>query len=127
VPRASYPAGRPGYLRWRRDLHRRHAVELGELLTEYGYDTVTIERVGELVRKDRLGKGDTEVQALEDAMCLVFLETQLGEIADRLDDAKMLDVLAKSAKKMSPEGLALVAELPLDDAGRDLLARALGA
>jgi len=125
VPRASYPTGRSGYLRWRRELHRRHAAELGTLLAECGYDDATIERVGAIVRKDGLGKGDAEVQALEDAMCLVFLETQLGDLAARLDDRKMVDVLAKTAKKMSGDALTLAGELPLDDDGRDLLRRAL--
>jgi hypothetical protein len=125
VPRASYPTGRSGYLRWRRELHRRHAAELGALLAECGYDGATIDRVGAIVRKDGLGKGDEEVQALEDAMCLVFLETQLGELAGRLDDQKMVDVLAKTAKKMSGDALARAGELPLDDHGHDLLRRAL--
>src|SRR5437868_2403332 len=32
VPRSSYPEGRAGYLRWRRDLHEVHARGLGTLL-----------------------------------------------------------------------------------------------
>jgi hypothetical protein len=128
VPRASYPAGRSGYLKWRRDLHRRHADELGAILHECGYDDATIDRVGALVRKEGLGRtpDDADVQALEDALCLVFLETQFGEVAARLDDEKMVDVLAKTAKKMSPAALELAAALPMDDTGRALLARALG-
>ena len=34
VPRASAPAGRSGYLRWRKNLHEQHATELGAILTE---------------------------------------------------------------------------------------------
>src|SRR6478609_7642016 len=79
VPRTTYPEGRAGYLRWRRDLHKQHALELGELLTDAGYDGPTIERVQALVRKDGLGH-DADVQVLEDALCLVFLETQLTDI-----------------------------------------------
>jgi hypothetical protein len=127
VPRSSYPAGRSGYLKWRRDLHRRHAEELGAILRECGYDDATIDRVGSLVRKEGLGREphDPEVQALEDALCLVFLETQFASVAARLDDGKMVDVLAKTAKKMSPAALELANSLPIDDAGRALLARAL--
>jgi hypothetical protein len=125
VPRASYPTGRAGYLKWRRDLHQRHAEQLGELLAAHDYDDATIDRVGALVRKTGLGKGDAEMQALEDAMCLVFLETQLTDIAARLDEDKLVDVLAKTAKKMSPTALGHAGALPLDDRGRALLVRAL--
>src|SRR4051794_14810329 len=83
LPRSSYPDGRGGYLRWRRELHKRHVADLSGVLRDGGWDDTTIERVGALVRKDGLGKGDVEVQALEDAMCLVFLETQLGDLASR--------------------------------------------
>ena len=51
VPRSSYPAGRAGYLRWRRDLHEQHARELGEILDDAGYDADTVARVQTLVRK----------------------------------------------------------------------------
>src|SRR5262245_50250813 len=54
-PRSSFPAGRANYLRWRRQLHKQQADELGALLTECGYDDATIGRVQALVRKEGLG------------------------------------------------------------------------
>ncbi len=125
LPRASYPTGRAGYLRWRRELKRRHAAELATILGECGYDGATIDRVGALVQKVGLGR-DPDVQALEDAICLVFLETQLADVANRFDEPKAIEVLAKTAKKMSPEALHLAARLPLDERGQSLLRRALG-
>src|SRR5205085_2175023 len=41
-PRASAPAGRAGYLRWRKALHEQHARELGAVLAEVGYDPPAI-------------------------------------------------------------------------------------
>lgn len=129
VPRTSYPTGRNGYLRWRRALHRQQARELSELLAQCGYDDPTVARVAALVRKEGLGRDDAaadpDVQTLEDAMCLVFLETQLADFASRHDDAKLLGVLAKTAKKMSPDAIQRAQELPLDEDARALLARAL--
>ena len=115
VPRSSYPEGRTGYLRWRKDLHGQHARELGVVLTDAGYDEATIARVQAIVRKDGLARAgaNDDVQVLEDALCLVFLETQLVDIAARLDPAKLPGVITKTAKKMSPAGLALIAEVPL--------------
>jgi ketosteroid isomerase-like protein len=123
VPRASYPAGRAGYLRWRKDLHAQHANELGVLLGDAGYDEATIRRVQAIVRKDglaRAGEHD-DVQVLEDALCLVFLETQLVEIAGRLDPEKLPGVITKTARKMSATGIARIAEVPLGPGARRML------
>lgn len=124
VPRTSYPDGRAGYLRWRTSLRKRHAAEVGVLLSQLGYDPPTIERVQAIVNKAGLGT-DPAVQVHEDALCLVFLETQLAETADRLGDDKIVEVIRKTAAKMSPTALALVADLPLRDTDRALVARAL--
>jgi len=122
VPRTSYPAGRAGYLRWRRDLHEQHAREVGEILQGVGYDDATIARVQDLVRKRGLGK-DPEVQTLEDALCLVFLETQFHDLAARLDRDKLDGVVDKTLKKMSPAAIARVADLDLTSEDRALLTR----
>jgi hypothetical protein len=126
VPRTSYPSGRAGYLRWRRDLHQQHARELGDILTAAGYDDATVARVQAIVRKQDLAH-DAEVQTLEDALCLVFLETQLTDVAARLEPETLRSVLAKTARKMSPAGSAAIARVPLDDEARALLDTALDA
>ena len=123
-PRSSHPTGRAGYLKWRRALQQQEARELGDLLERVGYDPATIARVQTLVRKQGLGR-DPEVQVLEDALCLVFLETQLADVAAKLDDAKLVDVLQKTAKKMSDAGRAAIDAVPLDPDARALLDTAL--
>ena len=122
VPRTSYPEGRAGYLRWRRDLHEQHAREVGEILGREGYDDETVARVQDLVRKRGLGK-DAEVQTLEDALCLVFLETQFDELAARMDAEKLDGVVDKTLKKMSPDAIARVGDLDLTPEARARLAR----
>src|SRR5256885_11503694 len=42
---------------------------------------------------------DPAVQTHEDALCLVFLETQLLDLADQLGDAKTIDVIRKTADR----------------------------
>ena len=103
VPRASAPAGRAGYLRWRKARQEDQARELGEVLRGAGYDDTTVGRVQSLVRKENLAH-DADVQALEDALCLVFLETQLADVAARLEPATLTRVLARTAGKMSDAG-----------------------
>jgi len=125
VPRTAYPEGRAGYLRWRTALKKQHADEVATILTAVGYDTATIERTQTIIRKEGL-TSDPQVQTHEDALCLVFIETQLAELADAQGDEKMVDIIQKTATKMSPRALDLAASLPIRDADRALLARALG-
>jgi hypothetical protein len=124
ISRASYPEGRSGYLRWRTALKKQHAEEVGAILRAAGYDDSVAERVGTIVRKQGLGQ-DAAVQTHEDALCLVFLETQFDELAERLGDDKTIDILRKTAAKMSPQGLAAAQALTFSPAAADLLTRAL--
>lgn len=125
VPRSSQPEGRAGYLRWRSALRRQHATDVAGILEGAGYDPATIERVQQILRKEGLGR-DPQVQTHEDALCLVFLETQLAETADRLGAGRMRTIAAKTMAKMSAEALDLVAELPLRPQDRAMLAEAAG-
>ena len=123
-PRSEYPDGRAGYLRWRTRAKQRHAEEVGALLAAHGYDDETVARVGSIIRKEGL-RSDPAVQTHEDALCLVFLDTQLDELADRLGDDEVVDVLAKTVPKLSPRGLEAVGQLALSDRGASLVQRAV--
>jgi hypothetical protein len=113
IPRASQPEGRAGYLRWKRLLQQHHAEVAARVLGEVGIDPATVERVQALVKKERL-KSDPEVQALEDALCLVFVETQFGVLTEQLGDDHMVEVVAKTLRKMTPGGREAALGLPLD-------------
>ncbi len=124
IPRDSFPDGRAGYLRWRTALKRQHADDVGEILRGAGYDDDAVARVQAIVRKQGLGS-DPAVEVHEDALCLVFLETQFDELADKLGDDKTIDVLQKTAKKMSPAGLDAALGLRFSPDAAALLERAL--
>ncbi|MCC6237493.1 MAG: DUF4202 domain-containing protein [Dehalococcoidia bacterium] len=126
VPRASYPDGRAGYLQWRTGLYQFHASRAAQLLAEAGYDAATIEATSKVIRKER-PRGNPDAQALEDALCLVFLETQLNLDWRRIDDDKMVEVLRKTWRKMSQAGRDAALGLQLDERERAIVARALGA
>ncbi len=126
LPRSEYPEGRAGYHAWRRELQRRHAEEAGTLLEACGFEPEEIERVQALIQKRGLGR-DPEVQRLEDALCLVFVETQLEAFASRHPAEKIVEILLKSLRKMSPEGRAAAASIELSPATGALLARAMAA
>jgi len=126
IPRADYPQGREGYLRWRRALHDFHAEQTAAILDACGYDAALIRRVSDLLHKRGLARRESEAQVLEDALCLVFLETQYREIAERLSEEKLLDVTAKTLRKMSERAKALALELPLDARDAATIRRAAG-
>lgn len=124
TPRDSYPAGRVGYLTWRRDLKRYHAERAGEILADLGYPQDVIDRVQALVRKERL-KRDREVQVLEDVVCVVFLAHYLADFAAKHESDKVVEILRKTWAKMSPLGRRAALALPFDGALAALLAAAL--
>lgn len=124
VPRATYPEGKAGYLRWRRDQKHRHADDVQAILAEAGYDDATIARTQELIRRDHLTT-DTGTQAVEDAACLVFIETQLAAVEAKFEHDHLIDVIRKTARKMSPAGLAAVGQIALGEREHALLAEAL--
>ena len=126
LPRSGYDTGKAGYLRWKRDQRQRHARDVAVLLVDHGFDSATIERVQALVRRDNLAV-DAGSQAIEDAACLAFVETQLADVATKLDREHLIDVLRKTARKMTPAGAAAIALIPLAEAEQQLLADALGA
>jgi hypothetical protein len=94
-------------------------------MRDAGYGEDSVARVQAIVRKRGLGQ-DPDVQTHEDALCLVFLETQFDVLIASLDDEdKMIEILRKTAAKMSPAGLAAVQTLAFTPAGAALLGRAL--
>jgi Domain of unknown function (DUF4202) len=127
IPRDDYPRDRAGYLRWRTALRRQHAEDVAAIMRDAGYSDEEIARVQAIVAKKGLGR-DPDVQVHEDALCLVFLATQLDALTAQLhDEDKIVDILRKTAAKMSPQGLAAAGTLPLSPAGSALLARAIDA
>jgi len=124
-PRSNYPMDRAGYLRWRAELKKFHAAQSGAILREVGYGEELIARVQSLNLKKDLGK-DPDCQVLEDALCLVFLQYQLTDLAAKTDDEKVINALRKSWVKMSEQGRAEALKLGYSDRELALIKAALG-
>lgn len=124
IPRDTYPAGRNGYLRWRKDLLQFHADTAGEILSRCGYQPSDIERVKSIMLKKRI-KADPETQTLEDALCLVFMERQLDDFQHQVDEDKLANIIRKTWKKMSDAGRQAAMNLPLPESTRSFLKRAV--
>lgn len=116
VPRSAFPAGRAGYLDWRRSLYVRQSERARELLVAAGLPEAEAGEAAVWVSKSGL-RTNPGTQALEDAACLVFLENEIGEFAAQhsaYPREKFLEILRKTWRKMSPpaRAAALGLELP---------------
>lgn len=124
ISRDQYPAGKAGYLKWRTDLAGFHAETAGGLLKQAGYSENEIEQVRHILLKKNL-KSDDEVQIMENALCLVFLEFQYEEFISKHDEEKVIRILRKSWKKMSEPGRSAATTLSYSATGQALLTKAL--
>ena len=124
IPRSQYPMTRAGYLQWREALKKFHASKAGEILREIGYPEEMVTRVQRLNLKKDFPK-DPDVQVLEDARCLVFLERQLGELASKSEEEKVINALQKSWGKMTPRAREIALGLPYGERERQLIQKAL--
>jgi hypothetical protein len=124
VPRNTYPDGKAGYLNWRSNLAKYHAGKAANILGDVGYDPETIRRVQNIILKQQL-KTDIEVQAMENALCLVFLEYEYDDFIKKHEDAKVIRILQKSWAKMTDSGREAALSLSFSDRGKELIKRAL--
>ncbi|WP_159467681.1 DUF4202 domain-containing protein [Dyadobacter sp. 3J3] len=126
IARKSYPDGRLGYLKWRSDLAKFHAEKSAQLMLEAGYDDIVINRVKQIILKQKI-KSDNDVQTIENALCLVFLEFQFDELIQKLSEEKMIDILQKTWAKMSVQGQEAALAMHHSEEGNMLLKKALNA
>lgn len=124
ILRTAYPEGKNGYLKWRTELGKFHAEKAAEILQNVGYDTDTIEKVKQIILKRQI-KTNTEVQCMENALCLVFLEHQYEDFISKHEDEKVIDILQKTWAKMSDPGRESAFTLNYSEKGKSLIVKAL--
>src|SRR5687767_8392766 len=79
IPRDSYPEGRAAYLRWREELKHMHSATVVQIMRDEGYEEAVVDRAKQIVLKKNLTT-NPDTQTIEDALCLVFLETQFENL-----------------------------------------------
>ena len=128
TPRDSYPMDKAGYHAWRRGLYVKQADRARQILLEAGVPEAEADEAAVWVSKTGLKTNDGS-QALEDAACLVFLESEIADFAAAHADyteEKFVDIMKKTWRKMSPaaQAAALALDLPAPIAA--LVKRAVG-
>lgn len=124
IPRKDFPMDRIGYLKWRETLKKMHANTTADILQQVGYDDEFIGRVKKIILK-KLIKKNEESQALEDVICLVFLDYYFDEFAAKHSDEKVIDILQKTWVKMSEKGHKAALKLPYSEKGLALVQQAI--
>jgi uncharacterized protein YihD (DUF1040 family) len=126
IPREDYPDGREPYLKWRKDLGLHHAEIASRLMNEAGYGEETAERVKQIILKKRI-KVDADVQTMENALCLVFLQLQYEDFRKKYEQEpeKIINILRKSLLKMDGNGHQFALKLPYSQNGLELINKAL--
>jgi hypothetical protein len=126
MPRESYPEGREPYLKWRKDLALHHAAITGTLMKQAGYSDEQVERVSQILLKKRI-KVDADVQTMENALCLVFLQYQYEDFRKKYDNdpEKIITILRKSLLKMDAHGHSFALQLKYSAAGLVLVESAV--
>ena len=124
IPREQLPMDRKGYLAWREKLKALHAGTVAGLMRQAGYPPESIQKVERIILKKNIR--DPEAQAVEDALCLVFLERQFTDLRLKEPEEKMLEILRKSWRKMGEKGRAEALKLKFPAEEEALLKKALG-
>jgi hypothetical protein len=129
IPRSNYPMDRNGYLLWRTGLYKFHAETAGNLMKQAGYDNEMIACVKTAISKKGL-KVHPETQLMEDVVDLVFLEHYMTGFAAQhpeYDEAKWIQIIRKTWKKMSPRAheFALAGKIKLPEALVPLILKAV--
>ena len=123
-PRETYPMDREGYLKWRRDLAHFHADKATEIMRSSGYNDEVIDRTRQIILKQKI-KVDNEVQTMENALCLVFLQFQYEEFLHKHSPEKVVNILRKSLLKMDAHGHQFALGLKFSDLGLQYVNEAL--
>jgi hypothetical protein len=126
-PRSDFPEGRVGYLQWRKAAARFHAAEAEQVLKRVGYETQVISKVKRIILKQGMNL-DLDVQTMEDALCLSFLQHDFAEFIESHPDEKVLHIVGTTWEKMSDQARAEAQALPglLGGRAAELLRKVIG-
>jgi len=124
IPRDQYATTTLGYHQWRDALAAFHANEAESILVSVGFSEERVLKIKALITK-KLWPADEEACVLEDADCLVFLETKLQNYMDTWEESKALRILVRTLRKMTPAGRAHAGELKLGAGEQALVRRAM--
>ncbi|MDO9553445.1 DUF4202 domain-containing protein [Rhodonellum sp.] len=126
IPRDAYPMDRKGYLQWRTSLKKFHGDLASSIMEKQRYSDTEIQKVTDLINKRRL-KTDEDAQALEDVICLVFLQYYFDDfiLKHAGEEEKIITIVQKTWNKMSPKGHDAALKLKHSEKALKVIGKAL--
>jgi len=126
IPRNKYPQDRSGYLRWREELKKFHSNKIVDFMKAESCPVELIEEVEKIILKKDF-RNNPDGQTVEDALCLVFFETQFHELRQKTSAEKMREVVKKTWAKMSSHAQGFFTSLNLNADDREFIEQSLRA
>lgn len=123
MARDSFPMNRTGYLKWRSQLAIHHSKTAGNILSNLGYEEELIDKVKFLLQKKQLRQNE-ETQLLEDVIFLVFVEHYLEPFAAKHTDEKVIDIIAKTLKKVTARAIETASSISVSERMERLIGEA---
>lgn len=123
IKRDAYPKGLTGYGAWRQDVRQLSADTLKHLLQEMEYEQAVIDAVWALTARNN--PDDADMQTLQDAIGLAFLEWLLDDFIAKWDIEKVMRALQGTYTKMSDQAQKIALDLEYSPESRTILERAL--
>jgi len=124
IVRADYPEGRQGYLAWRRANKQHQGESLASIMQADDWDADQIDRARTLLKRTKL-RSDDDTQLLEDAACLVFLETQFDTMIAKTEHDHLVTIVLKTLRKMSSDAIELAGSIDLSPGASHVLSEAV--
>ncbi len=93
-------------------------------MADVGYEQPLLDDVRRINLKQNL-HSNPDSQTMEDALCLSFLEFEFEEFCAKYPLEKVIEVVQKTWKKLSPRGREAALKLPLGPASLEIVTRAL--
>lgn len=124
LKRTEFPAGKAGYLAWRKEQGKFHAQLTKEIMLENGYSEEDGETTAAIIRKEQLKRNENS-QTLEDVACLVFLSYYFDAFAAKHTEEKIIRIVQLTWRKMSERGHEIALSLTLPDHLANLVKKAL--
>jgi|SRR5690606_32331231 len=123
ISRDSFPMDKVGYLSWRKHLAHHHAKITRSILGSLDFSEDIINQVEQIILKKSI-KSTPDVQTMENALCLVFLEFQYEDFHPKYED-KIVNILKRSLLKMDKTGHNFALNLPYSKNGSKFIEAAL--
>lgn len=120
VPRSNYTYDRRGYHEWRRAVMDYQLKRTIETLSITGMQEDDIKWITNVLREQG-NKSNPDAQIIMDVACLVFLKWYMEPFSAKHESEKVTDILKKTMRKMSDNGIDLIPKLSLSLFSKQML------